>query len=450
MSTNGDVSFWDKKHPVNSQEERIRLFKDLFDELGDLIGSRECADNPHKKPRLKSQIFHQQESILDIIKYYSEQGEKNIGLRLSEDYLKGRTRDKVAVIAYILQLLNHREVAHPERHIRKLKEADLMLHKLSGKQLDDESFRLSLDIHRSIAEHLPTQKEKEETLKQLLKHIDDKLAHDSGALHTLLLRRALLHYDLGVLQKQTPLKVEHFLRSLQSLQNLGKNDPITDFSNILLINFEELLSIAASDEECKKMIKIVESSFEHLLKGEWKKKHYILHNFAWLYYKKAKCAAFDTERDFYLSKSEDFMKNKDEICLKQHIHSNDSAILRAHIAMLKAQNEQIEIKKLHYMFDSIELYKKALVRAHNKAIIYSHIGNSYLQLARHEHDSFKKINLIEQSIEYARIGSRVGIDVTFAYRVLSEAYHMLEEIHTDQKLKELYYAKSVQYERQLH
>ena len=444
-------SFWETAHPVDTRKERLQLFEELTRTLRELIGSRNGQITAFAyKERTKSKL-HDSESLIGLIEYYDQVNDNSTAFRLSEDYLLGREKNQAAVETYVEHLTKQREAQEPEAMVRKLYAAEQLLQKARFKKSAlahrDE---LLLDIKLCIAEHMPHRVDKERILNQAIESTNRCLNEHKNAKVDFLWKKATLYSELGSLQRKIQAKVDAYLESLKTLHELNEIDQKIDFTNIILINFEDLLSIAQTDDECKEMIEIIEKPFTNFINGCDTKKPFILHNIAWLYYKKACTTSYDAEREYYIKKSEYFLKKKDNVFIDAKATPKASNNLRAHLANLKAENEQTEIKKLHYLYDAIDLYQKAQKEDPEQTAVYSYIANAYLKLAQEENDVFKRLNLIEKSIKQAQISSRVGIDVTFAYRVLVKAYRMMEEIHTDARQKELYHAKMAQYEELLH
>lgn len=444
-------SFWAKPHPVETRKERVQLFEELIATLKDMIGTRNGQITAYAyKEQTKSKL-RDLSTLIALISYYNRVNDNDTSFRLSEDYLIGRKNDPTAVKTYVEHLTKQREAQEPEAMVRKLYEAEVLLKKARFKKADaahrDE---LLLDIKLCIAEHMPHRDDKERILKQAIEFTNECLDTHIKSKGDFLWKKATLYSELGALQRKIQAKVDAYLESLKTLYELNEIDQKIDFTNIILINFEDLLSIAQTDDECKEMIEIIEKPFTPFINGGNTKRPAILHNIAWLYYKKACTTNYDAEREYYIKKSEYFLKRKDNVFIEAKATPKGSNNLRAHLANLKAENEQTEIKKLHYLYDSIDLYQKAQEEDPEQTAVFSYIASAYLKLAQEENDVFKRLNLIEKAIKQAQISSRVGIDVTYAYKVLSKAYRMMEEIHTDNRQKELYHAKKVQYEELLH
>lgn len=448
MSETSDTTektFWEKNHPVNTRKERLCLFEELVKTLQDLIGGRKAQTGPTQQSAAPA--FPKEESIVKIIKYYREINEHNLAFRLSEDYLKDRETDTDALKTYVTQLTEQRNAKNPATMVRKLREAEKLLAEAAfpDSELANRD-DLILDLKLSIAEHLPHLEGKKSELNSAIKLADTYLKQHTDNKDIFLLQKAIFYSRLGSLQRNINEKVTSYLKSMEMLHELNEINKEIDCANIILINFEDLLSISQTDDECKLMIEIIEKSFTSFIDDAKSPTPHILHNLSWLYYKKALITKYDTERDFYLTKSEHFLTKKDS--LSQETASSDN--LRAHIASLKAENEQTEIKKLHYIYDCIELYNKAKDRAPHITAIRAFIADSYLRLAEEERDVFKRINLVETAIEEALTSSRVGIDVSFSHKVLAKAYKILEDTHSDPRQKELYHTKKLQYEELLH
>lgn len=448
MSESSETSqnnFWEEDHPVNTRQERLLLFEKLVHTLQNLIGGREPDVGATLAPITPQ--FPDKATIKDIIKYYDAIKEPKIAFRLSEDYLTNRETDTEALKMYVAHLTAQRNAKKPEAMVRKLIKAERLL--TAANFSDNESAirdDLILDIKLSIAEHLPHINDKINEICNAIQLADTYLTNHAESQNHFLWQKANLYSKLASLQRSIDSKVEYYLKSMHMLHLLNESDKDTDFTYIILFNFEELLSISQTDDECKSMIEIIERIFTSFIDDTKAPTPYLLHNLSWLYYKKALVTKYDAERDFYLTKSEHFLTRKDRLTACNANSDN----LRAHIANLKADNEHTEIKKLHYLYDCIELYTKAMEGAPHITAIHAYIAGAYLKLAQEENDIFKRINLVTEAIKKALISSRVGINISDSYKVLAKAYKILEDNHSDSRQKELYHMKKLQYEELLH
>lgn len=440
--------FWAKEHPVKTRQQRISLFTELVDTLTKLIEEQFLNSDGKAKAE---QTAHPTNSVADMISYYDDHNEHQLAFRLSEDYLSFKKSDSKVLMMYIKQLVKLREPHNPEARVRKLQQAMDNLLKARIKKSDIHTRdRLLLDLMFCMAVHMPNRTDKEKKLSEAIRKADEFNSQHKTKHSIFMWKKATYLSELGALQRQIGDKVKYYLQSMQTLCLIKDALEIQSFTNILLVNYEELLSIAQTNDECKEMIEIIEKNFTSFITKNKSVKPPILHNLAWLYYKKANTTNFDAEREFYLNKSEFFLNQKDKVFKTQKREPKASHNLRAHIASVRAEHEQVEINKFHYLYDSIDLYRMALKEAPEETAIHSYIAGAYLKLAEEENDTFKRMNLIAESIQHALIASRVGIDVSYAYIVLAKAYHMLEDLHSDKRQKEIYFNKRIQYEELLH
>lgn len=241
---------------------------------------------------------------------------------------------------------------------------------------------------------------------------------------------------------------DKLIQSLQSLEytfKILKNEPHDRLAwNSVLYQLELLIDYAKSASEKEQMIDTILNKMT-TFREHFGQVPYLLHNYAFLLFKKAEISLDEAEQERLLKKCEEYINQKDSHCRGKKWLIYVSYGLRARIAILRASNSTMLHEKMYALHEAIQRCEKLIETHSDNTATYAILSHAYRILSTCESDDYKKRYTIELAIEKAKAGIHKSGDVVCVYRELSENYTLLAQMTTNDK--QAYESKAEKYKK---
>lgn len=235
-----------------------------------------------------------------------------------------------------------------------------------------------------------------------------------------------------------------FFKSLGYAYKALKEEPHNANAwNYILFGMETLFNFTNSSRETNIMIDLVLSKISSFNKIS-ESNPFLSHNIANIYYKKATLALDESEQEALLKEAE---KRLDESAQIAGVSKEQSNVLRAKIAITRAQRETINHKKISYLNKAIEYCESMILSNEKRSESYAPISCAYRLLAGQERDKYRKRYLIETAIAEAKRGLYISGFVPAVYKELYENYKELTKLAESAEETSAFEEKALNYKK---